>query len=266
MSKAPPRKKKARADAKPPVLMIHGGFCGPWVWDGFAEKFAAAGYAVQCPTLRFHESTKPPAALATTSLTDYADDLAETLDGLETPPILVGHSLGGLLAQMLAARHEVHACVLLAPSAPWGVPPTTLFEIGAAQAMLLQPGFWNQILSPDSTIAGWHFLDRYAPEDRDKIFKRFGPESGRATFEMMHWGLDMNRASEVDPRKVTCPLLVLAGGEDRIHPPGTVRRTAELYGDLALFEQLSGMSHWLIGEPGWDVVCDRSLAWLETIA
>ena len=55
--------------------------------------------------------------------------------GLDAPPILVGHSMGGLLAQMLAARRDVAALILLAPSAPWGVPPTTLFEIGAAQAL-----------------------------------------------------------------------------------------------------------------------------------
>ena len=200
-------------------MMIHGGFCGPWVWDGFAEKFESTGYKVHRPALRFHDLEKPPAALGTTSLIDYAADLDSEIENLESAPILVGHSLGGLLAQMLAARRPVKACVLLAPSAPWGVPPSTLFEIGAAQAMLLQAGFWTQVLSPDSIIASWHFLDRYPAEEQKIMFKRFGPESGRATFEMMHWGLDMSRASEVDVRKVMCPLLMLAGGEDRIHPP-----------------------------------------------
>ena len=258
-------KAKTKSGKRAPVMMIHGGFCGPWVFDAFARKFEAAGYAVHRPALRFHDLAKPPAALGTTSLGDYAADLGEAVTALKDAPILVGHSLGGLLAQMLAARHVVKACVLLAPSAPWGVPPSTLFEIGAAQAMLLQAGFWNQILSPDSTIAGWHFLDRYAPADRDALFKRFGPESGRATFEMMHWGMDMNRASEVDASKVSCPLLVIAGGEDRMHPPGTVKRIAELYGQRATFEKMVGMSHWLIGEPGWEKVADRSLEWLETI-
>ena len=263
MTKA--KSKKSAAGGKAPVMMIHGGFCGPWVWDGFAKKFETAGYVVHRPVLRFHDMDKPPEALGTTSLGDYVADLEASMDSLPSAPILVGHSLGGLLAQMLAARRPVKACVLLAPSAPWGVPPSTLFEIGAAQAMLLQPGFWTKILSPDSIIAGWHFLDRYPPEEQKVLFKRFGPESGRATFEMMHWGLDMSRASEVDARKVQCPLLLLAGGEDRIHPPGTVQRIAELYGN-ATFEKQPGMSHWLIGEPGWDVVCDRSLAWLASIA
>jgi pimeloyl-ACP methyl ester carboxylesterase len=263
MSKA--KKSKASPGVKPPVMMIHGGFCGPWVWDGFAEKFEAAGYTVHRPALRFHDTAKPPAALGTTSLIDYAADLDAAMDDLKSAPILVGHSLGGLLAQMLAARRPVKACILLAPSAPWGVPPSTLFEIGAAQAMLLQPGFWAQILAPDAIIAGWHFLDRYSPAEQKILFRRFGPESGRATFEMMHWGLDMSRASEVDARKVDCPLLLLAGTEDRIHPPGTVERIAALYGDLATFEKCHSMSHWLIGEPGWEKVAARALEWLEGV-
>ena len=81
---------------------------------------------------------------------------------LDAPPILVGHSMGGLLAQMLAARREDPRPVLLAPSAPWGVPPATLFEIASAQAMLLNVGFWNSILKPDEHVAGRHSLDRCA--------------------------------------------------------------------------------------------------------
>ena len=57
---------------KPPVLMIHGAFCGPWSLQGLREKFEAAGYAVAAPALRFHDGKRPPAALGTTSLADYA--------------------------------------------------------------------------------------------------------------------------------------------------------------------------------------------------
>jgi non-heme chloroperoxidase len=251
--------------AKPPVIMIHGGFCGPWAWDDFATRFRTAGYDVATPCLRHHDGGKPPQALATTSLSDYAADLEKQIAAMKTPPILVGHSLGGLLAQMLAARSDVAAAVLLAPSAPWGVPPSTLFEIGAAQGLMLRAGFWRMILEPVFDIAVAHSLDRFPKARRREIFEKFVPESGRVAFEILHWGLDMTKTSEVDARKVNCPLLFLTGDNDRISPPGTVRRTAALYKDCARFEIMPDMSHWLIGEPGWERVCDRSLAWLGSL-
>lgn len=254
-----------KAAARPPVVMIHGAFCGPWAMEGFAAAFIKAGYKVTSPALRFHDTARPPVALATTSLNDYAADLDAVIAALEAPPILVAHSMGGLLAQMLAARRETHAAILLAPSAPWGVPPSTLFEISAAQSMFLQPGFWNSILVPSRDIAFAHSLDMFPRQTRDAVFDRFVPESGRAMFEVMHWGIDMNRGSEVDAARVTCPLLVMVGSEDRINPPATAQRIAALY-DKAVLEIQEGMGHWLVGEPGWEKLAARALAWLKSIS
>lgn len=246
---------------KPPVLMIHGAFCGPWSLAGLSEKFQAAGYAVTAPALRFHDGTPPPPALGTTGLADYVADLEAEVAALGQAPILVGHSMGGLLAQMVAARCAVKAVIGLAPSAPWGVPPTTLFEIGAAQAMHLNPGYWAKVLEPSRDVALAHSLDKLPRDMRDDVFGRFVPESGRVTFEIMNWGLDVNRASEVDASAITCPVLFLTGGDDRINPPTTVARIATLYdADHVVFD---GMGHWLIGEPGWERLADRALAWLQ---
>ncbi len=138
--------------------------------------------------------------------------------------------MGGLLAQMLAARVPVEALILLAPSAPWGVPPTTLFEIGAAQAMHLHPGYWNKVLEPSRDVALAHSLDKLPKNMRDAVYDRFVPESGRATFEIMNWALDMDHASAVEADAVTAPMLFLTGSDDRINPPSTVARIAALYG------------------------------------
>ncbi|MEJ0044311.1 MAG: alpha/beta fold hydrolase [Rhizomicrobium sp.] len=120
--------------SRPDILMIHGAFCGPWAFEKFRKPFEAAGYRVHAPPLRFHEhGASANRALGTTSLVDYANDLAKFIEGLEAPPVLLGHSLGGLLAQMLAAKGLARALVLLAPSPPWGVLPSTFFEIASAQ-------------------------------------------------------------------------------------------------------------------------------------
>ena len=248
---------------KPPVLLIHGAFCGPWSLQGLQQKFEAAGYACKAPALRFHDKARPPAALGTTGLADYIADLEEEIRALGDAPILVGHSMGGLLAQQLAARVPVRALILLAPSPPWGVPPTTLFEISAAQTMHLHPGYWNMVLEPSRDVALAHSLDKLPRHMRDDVFGRFVPESGRATFEIMSWGLDLNRASGVDADAVTAPLLFLTGSEDRINPPSTVARIAALYKERATAEVLDGMGHWLIGEPGWERLVERALEWLK---
>jgi pimeloyl-ACP methyl ester carboxylesterase len=243
--------------------MIHGAFCGPWSLQGLQEKFQAAGYAVSAPALRFHDGKRPPPALATTGLADYVADLEQEIGALRRAPILVGHSMGGLLAQMLAERLEVRALILLAPSPPWGVPPTTLFEIGAAHAMHLHPGYWNQVLEPSRDVALAHSLDKLPRHMRDEVFGRFVPESGRATFEIMNWGIDFRQASSVNADAVTAPILFLTGSEDRLNPPSTVAQIAALYKGRATAEILDGMGHWLIGEPGWEKLAERALAWLK---
>jgi pimeloyl-ACP methyl ester carboxylesterase len=245
------------------VVMIHGAFCGGWVFEPWRAMFEAKGYRVHMPTLRYHDcGRRPPRELGAVSVLDYAGDLEKLLGGFKAPPVLIGHSMGGLLAQMLAARTPARAAILLAPSAPWGVLPSTPFEIVSAQALYFAGEFWNKPLKPKQWIAAANALDMLPEDERDRVFAHFVPESGRATFEIMHWPLDLNRATQIDPRQVTCPLLCVAGSRDRVNPPATVRRVAQRYKGRVVYEELRDHSHWLIGEPGWEKIANRSLEWL----
>lgn len=250
-----------------PVVMIHGAFCGPWAFEKFRGPFANAGYAVHAPTLRYHDcGGQPPRDLGKVSLLDYAADLQAMMAALPENPILVGHSMGGLLAQMLAARGAARACILIAPSAPWGVWPSTLFEFASAQTLLFSGGdYRGSVIEPSYRIAAAHSLDKLDEDERSEIFARFVPESGQATFETMNWSFDLHRASHVRARDVTCPVLCLAGAEDRINPPSTVSRIAARYRGRARFEEIAGHSHWMIGEPGWEKIAGSALAWLEAV-
>lgn len=250
-----------------PVVMIHGAFCGGWAFDHWRALFESRGYEVHAPTLRHHDcGDAPPSELGNTSIRDYVADLEQFLDSLDENPILIGHSMGGLIAQMLAARRDVHALVLLAPSAPWGVLPSTPFEFASAQALYLAGDFWNRRLAPTHWIAAANALDNVPEDEHDAILHRFVPESGLATFEIMHWPMDFKRATHIDPADVSCPILCLVGARDRINPPGTVRRVAQRYRGRATYNELEGHSHWLIGEPGWEHIAGLALDWLEEAA
>jgi len=246
--------------------MIHGAFCGAWAFDDFRKPFDAQ-YTVHAPTLRYHDKGRqPPKALGRTSLLDYAADLEKLIADLGEKPVLVGHSMGGLLTQMLAARGLAKACVLLAPSAPWGVLPSTMFEIASAQTLLFSGGdYRGTIIPPSYQIAAAHSLDKLDDSARSAVYARFVPESGQATFEIMNWSFDLRRAGHVRARDVTCPVLCLVGSADKINPPSTVSRIAARYQGRARFEEVKGHSHWLIGEPGWEKIAARALTWLDSM-
>lgn len=250
--------------SKSPVVMIHGAFCGPWAFERWRELFVARGFDVHVPTLRHHDHGRhPPRELGTTSLLDYAGDLEALLEKIGRPAFLIGHSMGGLLAQMLAARCDIAAIACLAPSAPYGVLPSTPFEIASAQALYLAGEFWNKPLKPERWIAAANALDLLEEHERERVFSRFVPESGLATFEIMQWPFDTRRASSVHAVNVTCPVFCLVGAKDRVNPPGTVRLIARRYRDQAIYEEIANHSHWLIGEPGWEKIARRVLEFFE---
>lgn len=248
-----------------PVVMIHGAFCGGWAFEHWRDTFEARGFDVHLPTLRYHDRGRhPPKELGTTSLTDYADDLEQLLDEIGKPAFLIGHSMGGLLAQMVAARCDVRGVACLAPSAPYGILPSTPFEIASSQALYMAGEFWNKPLHPERWVAIANALDMLDEAGRERVFAQFVPESGLATFEIMQWALDPRRASSVDPSRVKAAVLCLVGARDRVNPPSTVRGIARRYRTLGTFEEIPNHSHWLIGEPGWEDIAERVLEFFET--
>lgn len=246
--------------AKPGVVMVHGAFCGGWAFDAFRRPFEAEGYRVETPDLRGHGPGEPASAVIGLSMSDYARDIAARIAEAPAPPVLVGHSMGGLVAMMAAARAEVSALVLLAPSPPWGVMGGTLEEAGSALALYGLGPFWAQAVEPDRFIAKLYSLDRMEPEAGRRIARAMRPESGRAMFETLNWWLDPFMTTSVNPDAIRAPVFVAVGEKDLIHPPSTVRQTARRLGADAHI--LPAMSHWLIGEPGWEAVAGTVVGWL----
>ena len=251
-----------------PIVMIHGAFCGSWAFDGYKQLFTAYGAKVLSPTLRHHDlapGQRAPRELGTTSTLDYADDVEALVRSLKTPPVLIGHSMGGLVAQMVAQRVPVRALALIAPSAPWGTLPTSPWEIMSAQGLYFAGQFWNKPLQPEAWVAETHALDLIPPREREAIFSRFVPESGLATFEILHWGMDVRRATFVDARRVTCPVLCVAGRLDRVNPARTVASIARRYRERGEYFEVERASHWLIGEPGWEATAMYVRDWIMNV-
>ena len=243
--------------ARPAVIMTHGAFCGGWAFEAFRQPFEAAGYDCLAPDLRGHG---PGQNAAGVSMADYAKDIADLIKAQASPPVLIGHSMGGLVAQMAAARAQVSGLILLAPSAPWGVAGGTMEEAGSAVSLYALGPFWLQAIEPDYAMARHYSLDKIDKAGRKVVFARMVPESGRAMWETLNWWLDPFMTTQVVPGRIKAPVLGLAGEHDLIHPAATVRQTvSRLGGELRV---LPGMSHWLLSEPGWEGVAAQCLQWM----
>jgi non-heme chloroperoxidase len=247
------------------IVFIHGMWAGPWVWEKFVPIFTARGHRCITPTLRHHDAPpdRPPAALGRTSLLDYVDDVERELDRLDEKPVLVGHSMGGIIAQILASRGRARAIVLLSPMPPQGMNVLSRASLSMFRETLKRWGFWKSPSRPTFRDASMAMLNRLPPEEQAAVYERLVHESGRAGCETGFWFVDPHRAKYVDDARVTCPVLVVAGSDDALHPPRMMRATAARYGDRATYLELTGHGHWLIGEPGWREVAERIADWIE---
>ena len=242
------------------VIMVHGAFCGGWIFEHFRKPFEAAGLKVVALDLPGHAEGDPAHAVTGVSMTDYARAVAKACAAEPEPPILIGHSMGGLVAQLASRRCDLAGLVLLAPSPPWGVASSTIEEAVSAVSLHMMGPFWIQAIAPDGRLARTYSVDRLAKPDRDAAVARMRPESGRALWETLNWWMDPLMTTSLGPGPLKVRSLVMSGSRDVIHPPSTVRQTAERIGGAYL--EWPGMSHWLPGEPGWEEVAAAVLTWM----
>jgi pimeloyl-ACP methyl ester carboxylesterase len=246
---------------RPPIVFVHGAFCGGWSFERFRAPFEARGYRCEAPDLPGHARRAPRAAVAKCSMSDYAKDIAALAAGMERPPVLVGHSLGGLAAMMATDLTPLSGLALLAPCAPWGIAGASFGEAVTATFIASLGPFPNQAVDPDYFVAEQYSLNRMGMDDRRKVFDRMKPESARALWETLTWWLDPFMTTQVG--RVRCPTFVAVGGRDTVNPAATVRQIADkVRAPLQVYET---MSHWLIGEPGWEAVAEDVLAWVEKL-
>lgn len=254
-----------------PVVLIHGMWAKGRCLDRVRAHFEARGHPVLSPTLPFHDvapGSGPDPALATASLLDYCDaletEIADRLGERRHEAILIGHSMGGLLAQKLAARGLGGTLICLAPapaagSFPFLPGPTRIFL-----PAVLRWNFWRKIQQPDWPAARRSIFNGVPEAEARREFADAVPESGRVLFELGFWFLDGENAAAVNRDRIRMPVLIVVGSEDRITPPAWARAAARGFEGRARYQELPGFGHWLIGEPALGMMLARIDRFLET--
>lgn len=111
--------------------------------------------------------------------------------------------------------------------------------------------------------AVYAMLHLLPPDEQKETYDKFVYESGQAVSEIGYWFLDPNAASRVDESKVTCPVLVIAGAEDRITPASVVRHVAKKYEAVSTYKEFREHAHWVLAEPGWEEIAEYVADWLD---
>lgn len=253
------RRPAAASPARPPLLFVHGAFCGAWIWDAtFLGWFAERGWEAHAVSLRGHGGSDGHDALRWHGVADYVDDVVATIDGFATPPVLIGHSMGGLVVQRALLRRTAPAAVLMASTPPHGLleaslgfawrDPYAFHQMG----MLMVCGARH--VDPEG-IRRAMFSDRMPPAEALRYEPLLQEESQRVLFETMGW----NPFPVVYDRAI--PSLVMGAEKDILIPPDQVRSTARLLGTEPVIVPDHG--HAMMLEPGWEAVADRIHGWLE---
>jgi len=252
-------------NASDTLFMVHGMCGAPWHWDNYKGFFEERGYTCLTPTLRYHDvdpHDEPNPLLGNTSLLDYAHDLEEEIQKLGVTPVIMGHSMGGLLAQMLGSRGLAKALVLLTPASPSGIVALKFSVIKCFWSAMTTWAFWRKPFRFTFNEAAYAILNRCPAEEQEQLYGKFVYESGRAAYEIGFWLLDTQGATKVDESKISCPLLIIAGGEDRITPASVVSKVREKYKAVCTYKEYPDHGHWVLGEPGWESIAQDIAEWL----
>jgi len=208
-----------------PLLFVHGSCHAAWCYEeNFLPYFAEKGFSSHAVSLRGHGASEGNEKLNWASITDYVEDVFQVAKSLSKAPVVIGHSLGGLVVQKFLENHKARAAILLVPS-----PSNGMFRSGSRlvfqNPLLFAKVFLTQdfqIIYGTPELVKKNLFSVDADEEKIKEYtERLGKESFRAAIEMIY--------NLPNPKLVKTQILVLGGENDVIVPPNEIKKTAAAF-------------------------------------
>jgi pimeloyl-ACP methyl ester carboxylesterase len=241
-----------------PLLFIHGTLHTAACWDvHFLDYFAEHGYAAHAVNLRGHGNSEGREKLRWTRIADFVEDVEIAVRQLPSPPILIGHSMGGFIIQHYLEDHDVPGAVLLSSASPFGLLPT------AVRTARRQPWMFAKInltLSLKPMLASPQLLGEafFSNDLPDGLLMNYWKQTQDDSFMAF---VDMVALDLPKPEKVKTPVLVLGAGRDNMIGRREVEATARTYHTNA--EIIPDVAHNSMLEQNWQAAAERILVWLE---
>ncbi|HET7002178.1 MAG TPA: alpha/beta hydrolase [Puia sp.] len=255
-------------DKSKTIVLIHGNFVNDKTWTDWKKYYELKGYKVYTPANPGHEGTpfdlrkKVHPDLTRTGFIDVVNNISRLIDTLPEKPLVVGHSMAGMVVLKLIELGKVAAGVSID-----GAPPKNVFPpYQTLKTVLPSFGFFSfkKYFMGSRKWYDYAFFNTVSDMDKKKFFEEFAvPESYKVSRQLV-----LNSFANIDFKKPHQPLLFIGGGRDHIFPSVLTKKIAKKYKDanskvdLRIFE---GKSHFICGETGWEKVADYVLDWYESL-
>ncbi|WFF00827.1 alpha/beta fold hydrolase [Micromonospora sp. WMMD964] len=253
------------------VVLIHGLWMTSRSWERWAERYTARGMHVITPAWpgmdrSVEQLRDDPGPIAEQSMATIVAHYDKIIRALPRPPIIMGHSFGGLFAQVLADRGLGAAVVGVHPAAVKGVLKVPLSQLRSGFPILRSPANRGKAVPFTPDDFAYTFGNAMSREDSDRAWQRYAvPGAGRVFFEGAFANVDPRSPARVDVgRNDRPPLLLMAGDNDHVVPASVVRANAGLYQKsraLTAYQEFPGRTHFTVGQDGWEEIADYALDW-----
>ncbi len=258
--------------SKPPVVFIHGLWLHATSWSRWCELFAAEGYEAVAPGWPNEPESVAaarvdPRAVANLSIDDIVAHMKRSIDSLNSAPILIGHSFGGLIAEKLIGMGIGRAAIAIDPAQIKGVLPLPLAQLRSALPALANPLNLTRAVSLTEAEFRYGFGNALTEQESAELYERWTiPSPARPLFQAAVANFVLHAQSEVDTKNSTRgPLLLISGTADHTVPDVTTRDTYRQYrgsASVTELQQFQGRGHSLTIDSGWQEVARACLDWL----
>jgi pimeloyl-ACP methyl ester carboxylesterase len=255
-----------------PVLFIHGLWLHASSWEPWLDLFTEAGYAPVAPGWPGIPGTAElarahPDSIAGHGIDDVTRHYAGIIGELPAPPVIIGHSFGGMIAEKLLGEDLGAAAIAIDAAQIKGVLPLPLSSLGSTLPVFKNPANAHRAVSLSAEEFRYSFGNAVSPEESDALYQRWAiPAPGKPLFEAATANFSPHSPAKVDTGNAgRGPLLLVMGGRDHTVPEAITKSTLKQYrGSDAVTElvEFDDRGHSLTIDHGWRAVADECLSWL----
>jgi pimeloyl-ACP methyl ester carboxylesterase len=256
-------------------MLIHGAWLTSKSWDNFAGYFDDRGFDVSAPEWprkhggveELREASDELKGLGITEIIDHYDARIRALD---EPPVLIGHSYGGLIVELLLDRGLGRAGVAMSPAPPKGILVLPFSTLKAGAPALAHPSRWHGVVPLTLEEFTYAFVNTFSPEDAAAAYEKYAvPETGQIFFEAGFANFHLHPPTEVHFKKdERAPLLIVGADQDHTVPASLSKKQYEKYADSEAttdYLEFAGRPHLMMAAEGWEEIAAGIESWLDRV-